>query len=202
MAVIHRASLVPSKLELIDRWLATQPWDGGGAELRRVGSYRFDDPDGEVGVEGLLVARGEMVFHVLLTYRGAPLEGADEWLIGTMEHSVLGTRWVYDGVGDPVAVAALARAMRGEQDQAALELHDGDTVVGHQEADVRVWSRAAAAPPIPAAGPAPATDDGICEVDRGGAQLRVVRVLGAALAGEHELVAKWRGGEAVVAAEA
>ena len=37
-----------------------------------------------------------------VTYRDAPLPGADAWLIGTMDHSVLGKRWVYDGVGDPV----------------------------------------------------------------------------------------------------
>lgn len=42
-----------------------------------------------------------------LTYRGAPLPGAEPWLVGTMEHSVLGRRWVYDGCGDPVHVAAL-----------------------------------------------------------------------------------------------
>ena len=33
---------------------------------------------------------------VPLTYRGAPLAGGEADLVGTTEHSALGTRWVYD----------------------------------------------------------------------------------------------------------
>lgn len=56
-------------------------------------SFRYDDPEGEVGIETLIVrvADGELL-HVPVTYRGAPLEGAEPWLMGTMEHSVLGSR--------------------------------------------------------------------------------------------------------------
>jgi hypothetical protein len=113
MAIIHRATLVPTKVELIAAWLPAQPWfDGPAADAVAVGAYRFDDPDGEVGVESHLVHVGGRLVHVPLTYRGAPLPGAEEWLVGTTEHSVLGTRWVYDGPGDPVYRAELARVVR------------------------------------------------------------------------------------------
>ena len=76
------------------------------------GAYRFDDPADEVGIETMLVGTADgPVHHVPLTYRAAPLDGADDWLVGTTEHSVLGTRWVYDGCADPVYAAALAHAI-------------------------------------------------------------------------------------------
>ncbi|MEI2826114.1 MAG: hypothetical protein V9F04_06650 [Dermatophilaceae bacterium] len=46
-----------------------------------------------------------------LTYRSAPLAGADRALVGTIEHSVLGTRWVYDAPHDPAYVAELLRTI-------------------------------------------------------------------------------------------
>jgi len=76
-----------------------------------VTSYRFDDPAGEVGIETFVVRAGGSLLQIPLTYRGAPLDFGDEWLVGTMEHSVLGSRWVYDGCGDPVYAEALATAI-------------------------------------------------------------------------------------------
>ena len=58
-------------------------------------------------------------------YRGAPLPGADEGLIGTSEHGVLGTRWFYDAAHDPVAVAQLLAFVRGEV--AAQQQNQSDT---------------------------------------------------------------------------
>ena len=121
MALLHRADLKPNKLELLAAWLPGRPWFVGdaGAEVTRVAAYRFDDPAGEVGVETLLVRAGDgPVLQVPLTYRGAPLAGGDEWLVGTTEHSVLGPRWVYDACGDPVHAAVLASVLRGEAGQA------------------------------------------------------------------------------------
>jgi hypothetical protein len=62
-----------------------------------------------------------------MTYRAAPLDGAQDWLIGTAEHSVLGTRWVYDAVGDPVFVATAAEAIRtgGHEAEEFVETPDG-----------------------------------------------------------------------------
>jgi hypothetical protein len=120
MALIHRADLNPSKIELLAAWLPGNPWyQTAAGELARVASYRFDDPDGEVGVETLLVRAGDgPTFQVPLTYRGAPLTGADAWLVGTTDHSVLGRRWVYDACGDPVYAATLARAIIANAGQA------------------------------------------------------------------------------------
>lgn len=128
MAIIHQATLTPSKAETIATWLSTQPWFGGTAEVTvPVAAYRFDDPAGEVGMEAFLVEVGGRTVHVPVTYRGAPLPGGDEWLVGTMEHSVLGTRWVYDAVGDPVYRAELARVVRegGTHVRLMVETPDG-----------------------------------------------------------------------------
>lgn len=114
MALLHRAEVRPTKLELLAAWLPGRPWFQGEADVapERVASYRFDDPAGQVGIETLLVRAGAGPIHqVPLTYRDAPLDGAQGWLVGTMEHSVLGRRWVYDACGDPVYGAALATAV-------------------------------------------------------------------------------------------
>jgi hypothetical protein len=114
MALLYRAELHPTKLELLAAWLPGRPWYRGhpGADIVRVAGCRFDDPAGAVGIETMLVGAGDGVIHqVPLTYRGAPMDGGDSWLIGTTDHSVLGQRWVYDACGDPVYIAALARAI-------------------------------------------------------------------------------------------
>jgi hypothetical protein len=112
MALLYEATLVPSKLELLTAWLPGRSWFTGDAELQRVAAYRFDDPAEEVGVETFLVrAGGNSVYQVPMTYRNAALPGKDDFLLGTTEHSVLGTRWVYDGCADPVWASALATAI-------------------------------------------------------------------------------------------
>ncbi|HEY0535924.1 MAG TPA: hypothetical protein VGD29_30425 [Actinoplanes sp.] len=133
MAIIHRATLTPTKLELLEAWLPTRPWypDGDAAGLERVGAARFDDPADEVGVEIFLVKTPQgPLTQVPMTYRAAPLDGAGEWLIGTTEHSVLGTRWVYDAVADPVFVATTAEAIRtgGHQATEYVETPGGPAV--------------------------------------------------------------------------
>ena len=123
MALLHAAEIRPSKIELIRAWAPTQPWFAGDdLGLVAIGAYRFDDPEGEVGIETHLVQSGDgPILQIPMTYRGAPLAGADEWLIGTMEHTVLGDRWVYDGCGDPVYAAALASTILTGGAEAALE---------------------------------------------------------------------------------
>jgi hypothetical protein len=114
MALLHKAKLHPTKLELLAGWLPGRSWYQGpaAADVLRVAGYRFDDPAGAVGIETMLVRVGDGPVHqVPLTYRGAPLDGGDDWLVGTCEHSVLGPRWVYDGCGDSVYAAALANAI-------------------------------------------------------------------------------------------
>ncbi|MET8283089.1 hypothetical protein [Micromonospora sp. NPDC005174] len=121
MALLHRATLRPTKLELLTTWLPGRPWYQGpaGVDVVSRGAYRFDDPAGEVGIETFLVSAGDGPVHqVPLTYRAAPLADADEWLVGTMEHSALGRRWVYDGCADPVYAAVLTHAVLSGAGQA------------------------------------------------------------------------------------
>ncbi|GAA4631541.1 hypothetical protein GCM10023196_061370 [Actinoallomurus vinaceus] len=122
MAFIHHTTMKPTKLELLAEWLPKQSWYVGGAgtpELRKAGGFRLDDPEGEVGIEFMVVvdtsAEEPVAYLVPMGYRGAALEGVPgEALIGTSEHGVLGTRWIYDGVHDPVVTAQLRALMRGE----------------------------------------------------------------------------------------
>lgn len=117
MALYHDATVSPSKPELIDMWMSRQSWltDDGADQV--IGAYRFDDPEGRVGMETHLVRVGSQVIQVPMTYRDAPLDGAEPWLIGQTEHSALGTRWVYDGLGDPryrLMLAAVSMTGQGE----------------------------------------------------------------------------------------
>jgi hypothetical protein len=140
MALLHRANLVPSKLELLAGWAPDQPWFAGerDAALSTVASFRFDDPDGEVGVETLLVRAGDgPVMQIPLTYRNEQREGSQDGFIGTLEHSVLGTRWVYDATTDPVYLGELARAILtgGTQVEQWIEI---DGVMTKRESTARV----------------------------------------------------------------
>ncbi|MEV5574942.1 1,4-alpha-glucan branching protein [Spirillospora sp. NPDC052269] len=126
MAVIHQAELRPSKLELLSAWLPSRSWYRGEGEpqLADVGGFRLDDPEGEVGIEFKVVADTSgtlpVTYLVPLTYRGAPLDGAEHALVGTMEHGVLGRRWAYDGCHDLVMVGQLLALIEGRaqaQDQ-------------------------------------------------------------------------------------
>ena len=131
-ATIHEAQLTPSKLELLAQWLPSQPWFTGDAgDLERVASFRFVDPDGEVGIETMIVRSGGLVYQVPLTYRDEALDGEDAYLVGTTDHSVLGKRWVYDATGDPVYVAELIRVIHEGDNEADLSRGEKSmTVVG------------------------------------------------------------------------
>jgi len=131
MAVLHHATITPSKAEIVAGWLPSRPWGPPSADpIGIVGSFRFDDPEGRVGLETHLVAAGDVLFQVPLTYRDAPLAGAEDALITTTEHSVLGTRWVYDGLRDPVYVLMLAAfALTGQGEALNMFRSDGGLVV-------------------------------------------------------------------------
>jgi hypothetical protein len=183
VAIIHQATLTPTKTALVAAWLDGQSWAGRG-DTEVVGSYRFDDPAGEVGVEAMIVRRGDRWLHVPMTYRGAPLDGAEEHLIGTLHHSVLGERWVYDAAVDPVARACFVRALRGEQVQEEMEIWDGDRMVERRPTVVQVHREHAGGGPD-------------AEVDE--SRLVLVRVIGEPVDGPDRLLATWPGGQGVVA---
>lgn len=126
MAILHRATISPTKAELIAHWAPTRPWGPPAADpITLIGSFRFDDPDGRVGLETHLVTAGATLLQVPLTYRDEPLEGGEDALITQVEHSVLGTRWVYDGLGDPLFVVMLAAvAMTGQGEALGMARFD------------------------------------------------------------------------------
>jgi hypothetical protein len=203
MALLYDARLVPPKLALLTAWLPSRSWFTGDAEVQRIGAYRFDDPAGEVGVETFLLrADGGPVFQVPLTYRSAALAGKDDFLLGTTEHSVLGTRWVYDGCADPVWASALATAI----------------LTGGKQADEFVDRNGRLEPRAPLAtvsgSGAPGTS--VAEIvtvtcfDKGPAtvvtaatvELIVARVVGAAVEATQTLTGSWAGSDPAVLAGA
>lgn len=159
MAVIHHTTLKPTKPELLAAWLPSRPWyrGTGAPEPVTAGGFRLDDPHGEAGIEFLVVtdASGShpAAYLAPLTYRGAPLDGAEHALVGTMEHGVLGRRWVYDACHDPVSVAQLLALIEGRaqaQDQNTSDTPDREVA--------RSYTGEAPLSPE-AAAPAPAADD-------------------------------------------
>ena len=131
MGLVHReATISPTKQELAQAFVPTRTWGAGRTVVSKIAEYRIDDPAGEVGVETILWRLDDdSICQVPFTYRAAPLEGADAHLVDTMEHSVLGKRWIYDACGDPVWAAGLVHAIRtgGTQTQMVVEI-DGEMV--------------------------------------------------------------------------
>ncbi|MTE16307.1 maltokinase N-terminal cap-like domain-containing protein [Nocardia aurantiaca] len=131
MAEIHETTMKPTKLELLARWLPTRHWytGAGSPALAKSGGFRLDDPDGEVGIEFMVVTDTSgaepVVYLVPMTYRGARVEDLDHALIGTSEHGVLGLRWLYDAAHDPVFIEQVAQVLTGKA--AAQDQHTSDT---------------------------------------------------------------------------
>lgn len=127
----HGATLTPSKLELLGQWVGGQRWyaaKGQTPRLTRVFAWRLDDPAGAVGVETLIVrddaGPGPVLYQVPLTYRSEELTEARAALVGTLRHSVLGERWVYDGTHDPVYAACLLALVQGRMQAASSTVGD------------------------------------------------------------------------------
>jgi maltokinase-like protein len=195
VAVIHRAQITPTKAELVSGWLPSRAWsNGAGGPFELLGAYRFDDPAGEVGIETHLVRTGRGdVLQVPLTYRDTPLEGAERHLLGTMEHSHLGRRWVYDGCADPVYVAAVVAAIRGGGREAE-EWVQTDGAPVQREPTARVAGSGDPDAPVPAVGSAePVDGPASTTVDR----LVVLRVVGPSQSPGNAatLTGSWRGSD-------
>ncbi len=141
MALMHKTTMSPSKLELLAAWLPAQPWFAGDvAALENIGGYRLDDPAGEVGLEGILLTAGDAtVYHVPLTYRGAPVDVDEAAQLGTSEHGVLGTRWVTDGAADPVFRAVLAATIASGGHGALEFVQDAEGNETQRDPRVRVF---------------------------------------------------------------
>ncbi|MFG1779426.1 hypothetical protein ACGFIR_09120 [Micromonospora sp. NPDC049051] len=197
MALLYRAEMHPTKLALLAAWLPGRPWYQGSvdADVERVAAYRFDDPAGEVGVETLLVRAGDGPVHqVPLTYRGAPLDGGDDWLVGTTEHSVLGRRWVYDACGDPVYAATLAAAVLADagQSEEFFEVDGRREYRGLSMAIAGSGTRGADVPPVGAV--RSVVEDDLTLIVTDSVELAVVRRPGAGTASDGAvLTGTWSG---------
>ena len=180
MAIIYNAVLKPNKLELLAAWLPAQSWFPAqtAIDLEPLGAYRFEDPAGEVGMETHVLRAGGDVLHVPLTYRSAPLRGAEQWLAGTMQHSVLGERWIYDACADPVYAAALAAViLQGGRE--ADQFLEADGRLEPLPGSLSVRGSGSANTPLPTMTTAvPATEGTVTTVSTGHLDVAIRRVLG------------------------
>lgn len=200
MAVLHGATLIPTKIELLRRWVPTQSWAQGvdTSTLESVGAFRFDDPEGEVGVEThVLRATDGQILQVPLTYRAMALDGAEASFITMMQHSVLGDRWVYDASGDPVYARTLVSTivLGGEQAELTYLSKDGPETL---PATTVVRGSGSPAATVPTVGVVTFEHDGDHTVlYAGGLEVRLVRVLDRGRDGEPRddatLVGRWPG---------
>jgi hypothetical protein len=158
----------------------------------KVAEYRFDDPAGEVGVETILWRTAEgAVLQTPLTYRAAPLEGAEAHLIGTSEHSVLGRRWVYDGCGDPVWAATLTATILTGGRQAQMYFQEkGERVDVPPRMEVRGSGGPGTDLPQVTRVDGVTDEETVTLVRAGALQLAVARVVGSPLEGEFTLTGR------------
>lgn len=182
MGIVHKATLSPSKQELVESWLPSRSWADGHRIAEKVAEYRFDDPAGEVGVETILWRTEDgSVLQTPLTYRAAPLAGAEEHLIGVTEHSVLGQRWAYDGCGDPVWAATLVAGILTGARQSQMYLEDGGRRVDvPARMQVRGSGSEASAPTVGGIESVHDAED-VTTVRCGGVEIDLARVVGAPL---------------------
>ena len=180
--VHHTATLSPTKQELVEAWLPSRSWAADRRVTGKVAEYRFDDPAGEVGVETILwLTEDGTVLQTPLTYRAAPLAGAEDHLVGTTDHSVLGRRWVYDGCGDAVWAATLVETIStgGRQAQMFIE-QDGRRVDVPPRMQVRGSETDDSAPAVPSVDAV--SDEGpVTTVSAGSLQIDVARIVGTPL---------------------
>ena len=204
VALLHKATVTPTKLQALAAWLPGRTWLGGAvvSTLTQVGAYRFDDPAGAVGIETLLIRSADgRLLQVPLSYRAAPLAGAEDALVTTMDHSVLGPRWMYDGCADPVAMRALAAAILTGGHEAELEIDTG-AGLERREPTVRVVGSGtppAAVPELAAVAAADGPDETVVSV--GSLVLTVRRRLDCpepATTGAQTLHGTWAGAEVPV----
>ncbi|ALC04668.1 hypothetical protein CDES_00940 [Corynebacterium deserti GIMN1.010] len=101
-AIMYDTTVVPSKHDIAQAWT-------GFVDIQ--GSYRLvDTVDGEVGIEVLISKdRDGRLIQIPFSYRSEEIN--PEQTLSTLEHGVLGTRWVINALGDPVAVREFIRTI-------------------------------------------------------------------------------------------
>lgn len=118
VAEILKAELTPGKQEVLRAW-----WPN----FAELGAFRLVDPAGEVGIDFVIGRDGiDRLIQLPVTYRSEPLPSG---LVGTMDHSLLGTRYVTRALHDPVAVGEVVRVILAGDTEA--ERSDGKTQFLH-----------------------------------------------------------------------
>ncbi|WP_406688496.1 maltokinase N-terminal cap-like domain-containing protein [Saccharopolyspora sp. ID03-671] len=110
MAVVHRATVSPTKQEIATAWLDAHPW-GAEGHVEILGSYRFDDPERRCASSRLSYGAGKCC-QLPLTYRGRPMDDAGVVPLTTMEHSALYSYPVWHGRSSDDASRLLMFALR------------------------------------------------------------------------------------------
>jgi hypothetical protein len=159
------ATMRPSKLELLGPWLRRQPWFAGNHQLDVVGSFRFEDPDHRVGLDSMFIESNGGIYYVPVTWREAPLPGWAQ-LIGESQHSVLGRRFCYDALTDPVFIEEATRVITQGDTHSEVHTTEGEV----RTPSVEVYGN---------------------NVRPDGGRLRAVRRLGTFYPGRAQLIAKW-----------
>lgn len=203
MALVHVTTMSVSKIDMLAAWLPSQSWfDGDATQLVEVAQYRFDDPEGEVGLNGVLVTAGDdTVYHVPMTWRAELLEGGEEFFIGNTVHGVLGTRWGYDGIGDPVFRAELARAIAQGGTEVRIMVQDAEGNLTERVQNIHLTGSGEPGSPVPDLSAALVSVDGASSTASTGlATLRLVRAVrentgGLVPAGAGTLTGTWPGQE-------
>lgn len=148
MGIIYATTMDPTKTELLASWLPHQDFylGDGQPQLETIGGFRLEDSAGEVGMEFIIAADrqadGQVVYHLPLSYRGAPLEGGDQHLLGTSEHGVLGLRYIYNAEHDPVWQQCVRELFAGRAVPQHQNISDTDepriSVTGQGPADGQI----------------------------------------------------------------
>ena len=119
------STLTPMFEEFLPDWVVRQRWfrgktAGGPPRLRRVGSVRWEDPLGEVGLEDHIVVDESgpepVLYQIPLSYRAEAVKFMADALVATAEHSELGTRYIYDATHDPVFAQVLLQHIHAGTD--------------------------------------------------------------------------------------
>lgn len=112
IAKIYTTTLSPTKESIARAWVG---------DVTLLGSYRLVDTlDGETGIEVLIAADpdGRLV-QIPFSYRSEEINPAHT--LSTIEHGVLGTRWVSNALGDPSAVREFIRTILTGDDGATRD---------------------------------------------------------------------------------
>ncbi|WP_434617508.1 1,4-alpha-glucan branching protein GlgB [Arthrobacter sp. A5] len=117
------AGLTAAVPDILAGWLPGQRWypaKGSSVRLRSAGGFRLGDPhlDTEaVGLEVHYIAVDDgtrvQVLQVPLSFRAAPLAGAETALVAETDDPQLGHRWIYDAPHDPDFISAWLDLLSG-----------------------------------------------------------------------------------------